>query len=68
MTANGNPRPLINRPEVRRRLIQHAQDTRYYWRTVKARVSKDRLDMIEAAVSAQIRSIVEKLPSTGKTI
>lgn len=59
---------LINRAEVRRKLIQQAQDTRFYWRQFQPRVSEATLDKIEASVSAHIRSIVEKLPSAGKTI
>ena len=59
---------LINRAEVRRKLIMQAQDIRYYWKQFQPRVSKATLDKIEANVSAHIRSIVEKLPSKGKTI
>jgi hypothetical protein len=60
---------LINRAEFRRRLIQHAQDERYYWRTIKnPRVSEARLQDAEAVMSAWIRSTVAGLPSKGKTI
>lgn len=59
---------LINRAEVRRKLIQQAQDTRFYWKQFEPRVSEDTLAKIEASVSAHIRSIVERLPSKGKTI
>ncbi len=61
-------RSLINRAEVKRKLVQQAQDTRFYWKQFEPRVSSATLDKIEAAVSAHIRSIVEGLPSAGKTI
>jgi hypothetical protein len=59
---------LLNQAEVRRRLIQCAGDNRFYWRSVKARVSQATLDKIEAGVEADIRNIAEKLPSKGMTI
>jgi hypothetical protein len=59
---------IINRAAVRAKLIEHAEDTRFYWRQFKPRVSEATLDKIEAAVSAHIRSIVDRLPSKGKTI
>ncbi len=59
----------INRAYCKRMLIQQARDTRYYWMSVdNIRVSKETLDRLAAGVSASIRSIVEKLPSKGKTI
>jgi hypothetical protein len=61
---------LLNKAEVKRRLIQHAKDTRSYWngQLFEPGVRKETLDTIEANVSAHIRSIVEKLPSKGKRI
>jgi hypothetical protein len=62
---------LINRAECRRKLIQWAQGSRYYWGQVVGdgvRVSEATLDNLEALVDAKIRDIVAKLPSKGKTI
>ena len=59
---------LINRAECKRKLIQQAHDTRYYFQTFTPRVSETTLNNIEAAVSAHIRSIVERAPSKGKTL
>lgn len=60
---------IINRAELRRKLIQHAQDTRYWWKVIEnPRVSEATLDQGEAVLSAWVRSWVERLPSKGKTI
>jgi hypothetical protein len=59
---------LLNRAEVRRRLIQCAQDTRYYWQSIEPRVSASRLDEAEALLDAWIRRTVQGLPSKGRTI
>ena len=59
---------LINRAAVKSKLIEHAQDTRYYWKQFDPRVSGATLDKIEALVGAAIRDIVQKLPSKGQTI
>ena len=68
MKTNGEPSSLINRAECRRKLIQQAQDTRYYWKSIQPRVSDRTLGELEAVVSSWIRSHVAKLPSAGKTI
>ncbi len=70
MTTNGQPSHLINRAACKARLVQHAMDTRYYWKQQwrGIRVSEQTLAKLEASVSAHIRSIVEQLPSKGKTI
>jgi hypothetical protein len=68
--ANKVPRvsSLINRAEVRRKLIQQARDTRYYFQTFTPRVSEATLEKLEAIIGAEIRSIVERAPSKGKTL
>jgi hypothetical protein len=62
----------INRTTVKRKLIQQAVDTRYYWSDVvgkdNIRVSASTLDEAEAAIDNWIRNKVEKLQSKGKTI
>lgn len=60
---------LTNKTAVKQRLIQHARDTRCWWANVdNIRVSEHTIGEIEASVSAHIRSIVQRLPSKGKTI
>jgi hypothetical protein len=59
---------LINRAEVRRKLIQEARDARYYWKQFEPRVSEATLALIERATLDAIRNHVSKLPSKGKTI
>jgi hypothetical protein len=59
---------LINRAEVKRRLIQEARDGRCYWKLFEPRVSKETLALIERATLSAIRNHVSKLPSKGKTI
>ena len=56
---------VINRAEVKRRLLQFAKDTRAHKFT---RVSEATLNDFEAAVEARIRHHVSSLPSKGQTI
>lgn len=56
---------VINRTEVRRRILQFAADTRHHAFT---RVSEETLTQIEAQVEAAIRRLVESAPSRGKTL
>jgi hypothetical protein len=60
-----NHNPLINRTEVRRRLLQFAKDTRHHLFT---RVSDATLGEIEGLVERAIRVTVETAPSRGKTL
>jgi hypothetical protein len=56
---------VINRTEIRRRLLQFARDTRHHSFT---RVSSDTLNAIEGMVEQAIRLTVQTAPSRGKTL
>jgi hypothetical protein len=66
---NGNS-DVINRAEVRRRLIRRAQDgpTAFHWRHFNPRVSEGTLNECAAVVESWIRNKAGNLPSRGKTI
>lgn len=60
---------LINRTEVRRRLIERAKADRYYFQSIdNLRVSELTLECLEARLDAFIRAHVAGLPSKGKTL
>lgn len=65
MSEASKQKSVINRTEVKRRLLQFAKDTRSHCFT---RVSEETLTNIEATVEARIRNHVTALPSKGKTI
>lgn len=56
---------VINRTEVKRRLLLFAKDTRAHKFT---RVSKDTLDTLESRVENMIRQHVTAAPSRGQTL
>lgn len=56
---------VLNRAEVKRRLLQYAKDTRAHPFT---RVSEQTLANLEAVVEARIRYHVSSQPSKGKTL
>lgn len=56
---------VLNRTEVKRRLLQNAKDTRAHPFT---RVSKGTFDLFEARVEAMIRGHVSAAPSRGQTL
>lgn len=56
---------VINRTEVRRRILQFAKDTRHH---PFKRVSAETLQGIEAMVEARIRDLVGRAPSKGATL
>ena len=56
---------LINRKEVRKRILERAKDTRKGWECKQ--VSKSALDTIEAKLSNMIDRAIYSHPSIGKT-
>lgn len=56
---------VINKTEVKRRLLQYAADTRAH---PFRRVSGLTLECLEARVENMIRSIVDAAPSRGQTL
>jgi hypothetical protein len=59
---------LINRAEVRRKLIQEARDNRYHWKLFEPRVSEATLAKIERATLDAVRNHIWQLQAKGKTI
>lgn len=63
---------LTNRAEIKRKLIQQARDTSYYWGVLlkdkDIRVSKDTLLDAEAHMCAWVRSRVERTQQKGQTL
>jgi hypothetical protein len=66
--SNGSD--VINRAEVRRRLVMCAKDNSYYWREIvkDPRVSEDALNEGAAVLEAWIRRKATSLTNKGKTI
>lgn len=62
---------LINKAEVRRELIERAQDS-YYWREVvgreHTRVSAETFEEAEAAVENWARAFIARKLGKGKTL
>ena len=56
---------LINKQNVRRFLLEHAQNSRAHKFT---RVADTIYDQVESAVREKLRQIVHHQPSVGKTI
>jgi histone H3/H4 len=65
MQISKNGSSVINRAEVKRRILRYAKDKRYHPFT---RVSRDTLDRIAASVQVAIVHLVESAPSKGKTL
>jgi hypothetical protein len=58
-------KPLLNRTEVRRRMLEYAKANRAHQFT---RVSKRTIENMEASVEAMIRHNVQSAPSKGMTL
>jgi hypothetical protein len=67
MTATGRQASVINRTELKRRIVQYAKDTKYHFRD-GCRVSEQTLNDAEALVESWMRHKVSSMPSKGKTI
>lgn len=61
-----NPTPLLNRKAVRNFLLERAAQLRPFNKF--ERVSQETLNRIDAELRARLTSMVQRLPSKGKTI